>query len=90
MEEEEDDPNILWGVLALEDEQANMRQVNLTLIPQHASTQTEEDAPLRSVGEDTPLRLVEQVRPAPTDPTGGSKQPIIDVVGSESSGQPSK
>ena len=39
----------------------------MTLIPQHALAQTEEDAPPRSVGEDVPLRLAEQVRPAPTD-----------------------
>ena len=32
-EEEGEDPNILWGMLALEGEQANMAWVNLTLIP---------------------------------------------------------
>ena len=89
-EEEESDPNIPWGALALEDEQADAGQVNLTPIPQHALAQTEEDAPPRLAGEDAPLRLAEQVRPAPTDPTGLSKRPIADVAESESSGQPPK
>jgi len=65
-------------------------QTNMTLIPQHALAQTEEDAPPRLVGEDAPLWSKEQVRPAPTDPTGGSKRPIADVAESESSDQPLK
>ena len=79
MEEEEDDPNILWGVLALEDEQANVGQVNLTLISQHALAQTEEGAPPRSTGEDTPLRLAKQVRPTPTGPNAPPRSAGEDV-----------
>jgi len=69
-EEEEDksDPNISWGALGHEDEQADVGQANLTPIPQHASAQTKEDAPSRSAREDASLRLAEQVCPAPTDP----------------------
>jgi len=79
-EEEESDPNIPWGALAHEDEKADAGQANMTLIPQHAPTQIEEDAPPRSAGEDVPPRLEEQVRPAPTDPTGGSKRRIADMA----------
>ena len=89
-EEDEFDPNIPWGMLPHEDEQADAGQANMTPIPQQASTQTKGDAPPRSAGEDTPLRLEEQVHPTLTDPTGGSKWPIADVVESESSDQPSK
>ena len=89
-EEDESDPNISWGVLAHEDEQADAGQANMTPIPQHALTQTEDDAPPRSAGEDVPPRSEEQVRPTPTDPIGGSKRPIADVAESESSTQPPK
>ena len=89
-EEEESDPNIRWDALACKDEQADMGQANLTLNPQHAPVQIEEVAPPRSVGEDAPPRSEEQVRPAPPDPTGGSKWPIADVVESESNDQPPK
>ena len=82
--------NIPCGTLVHEDEQSDVGQANMTLIPQHAPTQIEEDAPPRSAGEDVPPRLEEQVRPAPTDPTGGSKRSIVHVVESESSGQPPK
>jgi len=89
-EEDEPDPNIPWGALALEDEWADTGQVNLTAIPQHASVQTEEVVPPRSVGEDVPSRSKEQVCPAPTNPIRGSKRPITDMAESESSDQPLK
>ncbi|XP_066365083.1 uncharacterized protein [Miscanthus floridulus] len=40
----------------------------MTLIPQHAPAQTEEDAPPRSAGDNTPLRSAGQVCPTPTNP----------------------
>ena len=88
--EDESNPNIPWGAFAREDEQADAGQANMTLIPQHALAQTEEDAPPRSVGEDAPPRFEEQVRPASTDPTRGSKRPIADVAELESSDLPPK
>ena len=87
---DESNPSIPWGMLAFEDEQADMGQANLTPIPQHALVQIEEDAPPRSTREDAPPRSEEQVQPAPTNPIGGAKQPVADVVESELSGQPLK
>ena len=55
-------------MLVLEDEHADVGHVNLTPIPQQAPTRTEEDVPLRSVGEYAPLRLAEQVCPTLTNP----------------------
>ena len=89
-EEDESDLNIPWGMLAREDEQADVGQANLTPIRQHAPAQTKKDAPPRSAGEAVPPRSKEQVCPASTDPTGGSKRPITDVVKLESSDQPPK
>ena len=89
-EEDESDPDIPWGALLGEDEQADVGQANRTPIPQHAPAQTEKVAPLRSAREDASPRSEEQVHPASTNPIGGSKQPIADVVESESSDQPLK
>ena len=53
-EEDESNPNIPCCALVLEDVQTDAGQANLTLIPQHALAQTNEDVPPRLVKEDAP------------------------------------